>query len=286
MTLRMLDSIYVANLPGGADAYLGYVDGRWATFSELKARFPHTHLLSMAVFASSDADGCDCEAGDLTPAQVPPWVLRQRRRGVARPVVYASASAMSEVMRQLTMHAITRGEVRLLSAHYLTRSGRHWPHICGPSTCAYPGVPACDGTQWTDRAAGAGESLIDESLLLPGFFGGDDDMPLNHADAETLLTADGIVPSPLADPGTNKFWTPASILTDINKQARETRAQVTALTALVQKQAGLDTDAIIAGVLKGLAPDQLAAAIAASLGPDVGQEVLAALQTALAKAAQ
>lgn len=283
MTLRMLDSIFVANLPDGADAYLGYVDGHWPTAAALKARFPQAHLLSMAVFASSDADGCDCEAGDLTPAQVPPWVLRQRRRGVTRPVVYASASAMSEVMRQLTMHAITRGEVRLLSAHYLTRSGRHWPHICGPATCAYPGVPACDGTQWTDRAAGTGASLVDESLLLPGFFGGD--MPLTKDDAKTVWTTDGIVASPTGVKA-NPFWSPAHVLTDVDEQIRAVRKQITATNALLQQQAGLDTDAIIAGVLEGLDPEQLAGAIATALGPLEGQALVTALQQALAKATQ
>ena len=40
MTLVMQDSIDVSHLTPGADAYLGYVDGRWPTFDALKARFP------------------------------------------------------------------------------------------------------------------------------------------------------------------------------------------------------------------------------------------------------
>jgi len=111
------------------------------------------------------------------------------------------------------------------------------------------------------------------------------DMPLTRADAKTVWTTDGIVASPTGSKA-NPFWSPASVLTDVDEQARAIRKQVTALTALVSSQAGLDTDAIITGVLKGLAPDQLAAQIAAALGPDVGQQVLAALQAALASAAQ
>jgi hypothetical protein len=163
MTLTMLDSITVANLPAGADAYLGYVDGHWPTFASLASRFPRAHLLSMAVFASDDAEGCDCEAGDLTPSQVPAWVTRQRSRGISRPVVYVSASSVTSVLGAL---GGDRQGIRLLTAHYT-----HEPHICGPATCAYPGVPAADGTQWTDTAPGANGTQVDESLLLANFFG-------------------------------------------------------------------------------------------------------------------
>ncbi|HMH92930.1 MAG TPA: hypothetical protein VK586_17820, partial [Streptosporangiaceae bacterium] len=118
MTLRMLDSITVANLPVGADAYLGYVDGRFATFPALKRAFPASHLLDLAVFSSGDATGCDCEPGDLRPDQVPGWVARQIARGVYRPVVYASASAMPGVLAVMEAAGIHRSLVRVLTAHY------------------------------------------------------------------------------------------------------------------------------------------------------------------------
>lgn len=166
----MLDSITVGNLPPGADAYLGYVDGRWPTFDTLVRTFPHAHLLSIAVFASGVADGCDCEAGDLTPAQVPGWVQGALKRDVHRPVVYASASLLPGVLAGLEAAGIARAAVRLLSAHY--GAGEH---ICGPATCAVRDgsgrvVPACDGTQWRDNAAGEHGTLIDESVLSADFF--------------------------------------------------------------------------------------------------------------------
>jgi hypothetical protein len=165
MTLRMLDSITPANLPTGADAYLGYVDGRYANYAEVKAQHPKAHILSIAVFPQHDADACDCETGDLNPDQVPAWVRRQLTRGGWRPVVYASASVMPGVLAHLHAAGIARGQVRTWSAHY--GAGKH---ICGPKSCGYPGVPDCDGTQWTDNAKGTGTSKIDESILLPGFF--------------------------------------------------------------------------------------------------------------------
>lgn len=165
MTLRMLDSVKPANLPAGADAYLAYVDGLYTTFPAVKAQHPKAHVLSMAVFAADDADGCDCEPGDLTPWQTGPWVKRQLARGAWRPVIYANAATIPTVLADLLIAGIHRNQVRLLSAHW--GDGKH---ICGPTTCKYPGVPACDGTQWTDRAKGVGGSRIDESVLLPGFF--------------------------------------------------------------------------------------------------------------------
>lgn len=162
MTLRMLDSIEPANLPPGADAYAGYVDGRWPDFQAEVRRFPHARILGIAVRAADDAEACDCENGDLTPGQVPGWVRRQLRRGVRRPVVYASASVMASIVALLRGAGINRSQVRLWSAHY-----GHGKHICSPGSCGYPAV---DGTQWTDTAAGENGSRVDESLLAADFF--------------------------------------------------------------------------------------------------------------------
>ena len=74
MTLRMLDSIHPANMPNGADAYAGYVDGHWPTFQTVKDRFgAHAHVLSIAVFPSDNAQALDVESGDATPGQAPAW---------------------------------------------------------------------------------------------------------------------------------------------------------------------------------------------------------------------
>jgi hypothetical protein len=186
VTLRMLDSIVVGNLPPGASAYLGYVDGRWPTFDTLAKTFPRAQLLSIAVFADGVADGCDCEAGDLTAAQVPGWVQAALKRGVHRPVVYASASAMPGVLAGMEAAGIARASVRLLSAHY--GAGEH---ICGPATCAVRDgsgrvVPACDGTQWRDNAPGEHDTLIDESVLSADFFAAPPPAPRKPAAARRI----------------------------------------------------------------------------------------------------
>lgn len=166
-TLRCLDSIYPANLPAGADAYLGYVDGAWPDFLAEVAKFPGApHVISMAVFPQDNAEGCDREPGDLAVGDIAAWVKRQLRRGVWRPIVYASASNMDACMQALRAGLVTRQEVRLLTAHY--GAGQH---ICGPHSCGAVSVDM-DGTQWRDNAPGVGGALVDESALLANFFGG------------------------------------------------------------------------------------------------------------------
>jgi len=211
--LTMLDSISVANLPPGADAYLGYVGGRWPTWAQLAARFPSATLLSMAVTASEDAAGCDVETGDLVPAQVPAWVRQQAGRGVWRPVVYAGVATMPAVIAALGAGGL--GRVRLLSAHY--GAGQH---ICGPGSCAYPGVPAMDGTQWTDTAPGVSGSLIDQSALIPGFFSPGSSSPSPLEENMMLLGGpDTDTPIPLA-PGDKTVWLAAVGETRVNYQFR------------------------------------------------------------------
>jgi hypothetical protein len=273
MTLRMLDSITPANLPPGADAYLGYVDGHWANAAAVKAKFPGKPVLTMAVFASSDAEGADCETGDMMPAQIPGWVKRQAARGVHRPVVYASASVIPAVLAALTGAGIARADVRLLSAHYSTR------HICGPATCAYPGVPACDGTQWRDNAPGAGGSQVDESALLDDFFQ-EAPMAISAADlaaiAHAVWTTDGLIANPNGNPK-NPFWTGAEVAADTGQRVR---AVQTSLAALVGQD---DPAALAKAILAGLDAASIAAAVAAAVGPDVAREVVTALAAQLGK---
>ena len=250
----MLDSITPGNLPPGADAYAGYADGRFANLTAMRARFPGTRILGIAVFAATDAEAADCEPGDMMPAQLPAWVKRQQARGVARPVVYASISQMPVVLATLGAAGIPRASVRAWSAHY--GAGKH---IC----------TGMDGTQWTDRSAGTGGTLVEESLLSGDFFQAQEaDMPLTHADAATILNADGIIPNPNGNPA-NPFWTEAQILEDTNQRIRALQVSLAAL-------AGQDDPAALAkAILAGLDP----AAIAAATPAAIAAEVVAELET-------
>jgi hypothetical protein len=182
VTLTMYDAIHVNVLPGGADAYAGYVQGKWPTFAALKRRFQGSgaHLLSIAVFASGNADCLDIENGDATNSQAPSWVKRQLAGGAARPCLYTSASNMDALVTVLNSARISRAEVRLWSAHY--GQGKH---ICGPGTCGQT-RHSCDGTQWTDSALGRS---LDESALLSTFFSVS--APANHLMEESMLLKTG-----------------------------------------------------------------------------------------------
>jgi len=163
VTLTMYDCTNVSNLPAGAGAYAGYVDGLFANLTAIERRFAGSgaHFLSIAVFASDDANCLDIEARDATNAQAPGWVNRQLAGGAFRPCLYTSVSNVDALMATLNGAGISRAEIRLWSAHY--GQGKH---ICGPSTCRQA-QHACDGTQWTDVALGRS---LDESVLLDNFF--------------------------------------------------------------------------------------------------------------------
>lgn len=158
----MFNAVDVPQIPAGPAAVAGYVDGRWPTITELAERFPNAHQLSIAVTAAHDAECLDIETGDATVADAAGWWDRQRKRGIERPCLYASASVMDAGIIPLVRSGrIPRAQVRLWSAHYAGL------HICSAHTCGLTSI-AMDGTQWTDKAWGRD---LDESLLLPDFFG-------------------------------------------------------------------------------------------------------------------
>lgn len=165
MTVTMYDGAFNNQFPASPQAVAGYVDGgigNQPNYAWLVSAFPQADHLSIALFANHDADALDVEPGAAGPSDIPGWHARQVRRGIARPVIYASASVMDEqVLPVLSGAGIARAAVRLWTAHYAGE------HICGPASCKALRVPA-DGTQWTPNAMGR---VLDQSLLLGDFFG-------------------------------------------------------------------------------------------------------------------
>lgn len=104
-----------------------------------------------------------------------------------------------------------------------------------------------------------------------------DDMPLTNTDVDTILGRDA-VPNPYADRATNPAITVASAL----KAAASADVKLDRVLALLQALSGKDfTDepAIVAGVLAGLDP----AVIAAAIPKDLAQQLLDALASRLAQ---
>jgi hypothetical protein len=158
--VTMYDSIYPANLPHGAAAYAGYVNGEWPTYDSLISDFPGAKYLSIDVFGNASLAHClDVESGDANNDTVLPWFKRMKQAGVPVPVIYTSASNVQAVVNILMLEGgYTRQEFLIWSAHYTGEA-----HICAPEIC---GEPAADGTQWTDN----GPDSCDVSELAGYFF--------------------------------------------------------------------------------------------------------------------
>lgn len=159
--ITMFDSVNVAMIPKDAQAVAGYVNGFWPTYNQLVREFPHAHRLSVAVNSLHDAECLDVEKGDASPPEAAPWVRRQHRRGIARPVVYCSVSVAPQVVDLLARNGLKRNQYRLWTAHYTGKA-----HLCDRKCWAGFNTLA-DATQWYDRALGRN---LDVSLCQPGFF--------------------------------------------------------------------------------------------------------------------
>jgi hypothetical protein len=161
----MFDTALNDQFPGGAVAYAAYVDGdigNQPNYAYIVTAFPQAQHLSIALFATDNADVLDVEAGASAPSDIPGWYATQVQRGIQRPVVYANVSTMNDaVLPVLSQAGIARAQIRLWTAHY--GEGKH---ICGPDTCGALSINA-DGTQWTSNAMGL---ILDQSLLLDTFF--------------------------------------------------------------------------------------------------------------------
>ena len=159
MTIVMYDSITVSEIPANAPAVAGYTGGHWPTWNEVQAKFPDAQHLSIAISASSWGRCLDCEPGDATPSQAPGWFNAHADHSHGLPVLYASASAVNEVVTAMSHAGIARDKYLIWSAHYTFHE-----HICSPSGCGYP---QADATQWTDKAMGRN---LDQSLCSDKFF--------------------------------------------------------------------------------------------------------------------
>jgi hypothetical protein len=130
MTRLMYDSVTPSAIPTTAAMVAGYVDGRYAWSAADWARWgTGTVKVRIAVFPStSDGHVLDCETGDATPDQCPPWVLMRRRAGVD-PTVYCSEAWWPYVINAFKSQGVPE-------PHYWVAA---YP---GPGPVLYPGSVA------------------------------------------------------------------------------------------------------------------------------------------------
>jgi hypothetical protein len=155
MTIEMLDSIDIANIPKTATMVAGYVNGNWPTYDALVKAFPHAHHVSIDVNGSGVADVLDVERGDATPAQAPAWAKRMRALKRTA-IIYCSAGIIPTV--KAAFAAAKEPEPLFWAADWTNK-----PHL-------YPGSIA---TQWADGTPTyPGIALhCDSSLVSPSWPG-------------------------------------------------------------------------------------------------------------------
>ncbi|WP_246144484.1 hypothetical protein [Actinacidiphila oryziradicis] len=69
----MYDGVTPGNIPASATMVAGYADGLYANVPEMRARFPHATVVSIAVRYTTRAQVLDVENGDATPAEAVLW---------------------------------------------------------------------------------------------------------------------------------------------------------------------------------------------------------------------
>lgn len=159
----MYDDVNIHLIPPNPPAVAGYVNGRYANYTQVLQKFPHAYHLSIAVTSMADAQCLDVEPGDATNQVAPGWVKRQQARGVHRPCLYTSVSNAQALIDTLARVGIKRADVRIWTAHYDPHRGKH---LCGPQ-CGFGLKSSADATQWTDVSH---KESLDESICLNSFF--------------------------------------------------------------------------------------------------------------------
>lgn len=98
MTRRMYDAVTVPDIPAGATLVAGYADGSYANVPQLRSRFPHAEVATIAVAHTTRAMVADIERGDMTPETAVLWA-RDTMHDVANDLLtlYANTSTWPSV---------------------------------------------------------------------------------------------------------------------------------------------------------------------------------------------
>lgn len=137
MTTLMLDGINsdAVTMSSQHVPYVaGYIDGDYAWTQEEWDLFPGiAHVTITVKGGSAKADVCDCEKGDLTPAQAADWVKARKAEGYDRPTIYTALSNVPAV-REATGSYVAGKDYDIWVAD--------WTGAAHP--VALPGLPAAN----------------------------------------------------------------------------------------------------------------------------------------------
>lgn len=257
----MYDSTTATDIPRNATMVAGYLPPSQFAWSAADwARFPNAVKVRIAIFASvNDGHVLDVEPGDATPAQAPGWVVMRRRAGVD-PTVYCNASTWPTVRAEFQRQ-------RIPEPHYWIARYDGVVNIPAGAVAKQYANPAVHGRGHFDLSAVADH--------WPGVDPEEDDMELIDPVDWDKVNAAG---------PTRLGWT----ILNMRENARVGRENTNVLLGLVRNlQGDLDeTEAAILGAISTsgggtVDVDVLAATLAAKLGPNLGDELVAALGRAL-----
>jgi hypothetical protein len=157
----MYDSVTLSNIPAGAVAVAGYVDGRYANWEAVLQRWPRARHASITVTGRVEADVVDVEQGDVSPQGAMQWLARMHALGHAAPALYVSLEPLVTQLQPLLVRQYERRQYRLWVAHYTGQ-----PHRCSAKCDRRLALPV-DATQFTNAALGRD---LDCSVALTTFF--------------------------------------------------------------------------------------------------------------------
>jgi hypothetical protein len=101
----MYDDVNASNIPLSALIVAGYADGRYTWTAAEWARFPNAQHVTITVSGHTGDKACDCETGDLTPAQAAAWAHATILAGL-RPTIYCNTSTLSSVVAALAVYGL------------------------------------------------------------------------------------------------------------------------------------------------------------------------------------
>lgn len=173
-TFIMEDDTDTSLFTPGCGAYAGYYNGTYANMAAVRAYAKTQFAKTFSYTPTGDpgADAIDMEPGNVGLAAAPGFYAAKSGKNV---YMYCSASWLPGLMSILVSASIPRGDVKIVSAHYIGA------HICGPSTC---GWPQADATQYTSSYLGRG---LDATICPADFFGTLATWPVGFGDSGPLV---------------------------------------------------------------------------------------------------
>lgn len=150
----LFDSTDPTQIPNGAPAVAGYVDGRYAWSQAAWAAFPAAEKVTITVLGTHGARVADVELGDLTAGQGAAWAVGELW-SLRRPTLYASRDTWPAIVTALGGLGVSTSEVDWWAA-----DPTGVPHL----------VPGSVATQWAWHSLGqTGAANVDISMTGPGW---------------------------------------------------------------------------------------------------------------------